>query len=344
MKTDFIIVGQGLAGTSVAFSLIEKGADVLVFDEQKENNASLIAAGIYHPMVFKQLILSWEANESLRTADTYYRKLENLFKERFYFPQKMLRIMGTEFEAKRWEKLAETEEYENHIETPLKNVPNYLNAPFGVAFVKSAGYVDTLVYLNAAGLYLKNEGKLRAEKLLSDDIIFDNNEIKYHDISAKGIIFCQGFQASEKSEWQNAFSVTRGDDMLIEIPEADPVMMNGGLYVVHRGNQQFRIGSTYFRAPFDDTAEHGRIELEKRLRKILKADYRILDQKRAIRPNTLDRRPLVGPIQSQNGQYVFNGLGSKGVLLSPFLADHFTDYLLHNKALLKEILPSRYGI
>lgn len=344
METDYIIVGQGLAGTSVAFSLLEKGADVLVFDEQKENNASLIAAGIYHPMVFKQLILSWEANESLRIAETYYRKLENLFQQRFYFPQKMLRIMGTEFESKRWEQLAETETYENHIEAPLKSVPDYLNAPFGVAYVKSAGYVDTSIYLNAARNFLKNAGKLIAEKFQPEEVVIESNQIKYGDITAKGIIYCQGFLASEKEGWQKAFSVTRGDDMLIEIPDADPVIMNGGLYVVYRGNQQFRIGSTYFRAPFDDTAEQGRAELEKKLKKILKTDYKVLDQKRAIRPNTLDRRPLVGPIQNQKFQYVFNGLGSKGVLLSPFLAEHFADYLIHDKTLFKEILPSRYGI
>ncbi|HAR19582.1 MAG TPA: amino acid oxidase, partial [Cytophagales bacterium] len=45
MEVDFLVVGQGLAGTLVAHNLIQKGKKILVFDIFDEHSSSRVAAG-----------------------------------------------------------------------------------------------------------------------------------------------------------------------------------------------------------------------------------------------------------------------------------------------------------
>jgi hypothetical protein len=55
----YLIVGQGLAGTLLAFSLLEKGEEVLIADDYAHASASQVAAGMWNPVTFKRLAASW---------------------------------------------------------------------------------------------------------------------------------------------------------------------------------------------------------------------------------------------------------------------------------------------
>ncbi|MFN5920895.1 MAG: FAD-dependent oxidoreductase, partial [Bacteroidota bacterium] len=59
--TEYIIVGQGLAGTVAAFSLLKAGKKVLVFDEKREFTASKVAAGMFNPINPKRMVKNWNA-------------------------------------------------------------------------------------------------------------------------------------------------------------------------------------------------------------------------------------------------------------------------------------------
>jgi flavin-dependent dehydrogenase len=55
-----IIVGQGLAGTILAETLMQQNKTVCVIDNNK-NVCSTIAAGLWNPIVFKRITKSWKA-------------------------------------------------------------------------------------------------------------------------------------------------------------------------------------------------------------------------------------------------------------------------------------------
>ena len=57
----------------------------------------------------------------------------------------------------------------------------------------------------------------------------------------------------------------------------------------------------------------------------------------------MDRRPLVGQHKSQENIYVLNGLGSRGVLIAPSVANALIDFSEDNVALPKEIDISRFS-
>ncbi|HBA65740.1 MAG TPA: FAD-dependent oxidoreductase, partial [Methylococcaceae bacterium] len=57
MDIDFLIVGQGLAGSLLAFELIQRNAQVMVVDDGREN-ASEVAAGLINPVTGIRLVKS----------------------------------------------------------------------------------------------------------------------------------------------------------------------------------------------------------------------------------------------------------------------------------------------
>src|SRR5450432_409066 len=92
---DFIIVGQGLAGTVLGITLEQKGCSVFIIDKKKENSASRVAAGIYNPVVFKRLTLSWMAKQLIPFAESFYREAELILDEKFLHRLSILKLIDS---------------------------------------------------------------------------------------------------------------------------------------------------------------------------------------------------------------------------------------------------------
>ena len=75
-KIDFIVVGQGLAGTLMAAQLIAAGQKILVIDDSHRSSSSLVAAGIINPITGKRIVKSWLIDELLKSAFVSYKNLE----------------------------------------------------------------------------------------------------------------------------------------------------------------------------------------------------------------------------------------------------------------------------
>ena len=61
-SVDYIIVGQGLAGTLLAHDLIEQGHTLVVIDKDLKASASKVAAGLFNPVSMKRCIPTWNAS------------------------------------------------------------------------------------------------------------------------------------------------------------------------------------------------------------------------------------------------------------------------------------------
>ena len=75
MKVDYIIVGLGLAGLAFAEELITQNKSFVVYEDRSQNS-SLVAGGMYNPVILKRFTPVWNAEEQLRIALGFYKKLE----------------------------------------------------------------------------------------------------------------------------------------------------------------------------------------------------------------------------------------------------------------------------
>src|SRR3954469_22667127 len=75
MRADILIVGQGLAGTLLAWEFERAGIAFAIADRGHENAASFVAAGIINPITGRRLVKSWRIETLLPAARATYHEL-----------------------------------------------------------------------------------------------------------------------------------------------------------------------------------------------------------------------------------------------------------------------------
>jgi glycine/D-amino acid oxidase-like deaminating enzyme len=114
-------------------------------------------------------------------------------------------------------------------------------------------------------------------------------------------------------------------------------------FVLPIGNNEFKVGATYtWNSPNVELSLEAKDELFQHYSNLINSGGKIVNHEAGVRPTVLDRRPLVGEHPTIKNLYIFNGLGAKGYLISPMLAEEFLSYLLDGVELDKEIDIKRY--
>ena len=78
------------------------------------------------------------------------------------------------------------------------------------------------------------------------------------------------------------------------------------------------------------------------IEKVYNGSVKVVKHMAGVRPTVNDRRPLIGPLAGRPGQYIFNGMGTKGTSLAPFWAEQLVAHITEDLPLPAEVLPDRY--
>jgi glycine oxidase len=336
MKADFLLIGRGLAGSTLALRLVQSGCSVISIDNPALSGSSRVAAGLVNPLVFRKITFSWRAIEALNQAIHFYSGIEISTGQKFFHQSGMYRIFGSEFEAGSWQKLMHDPDFSDHLGKPgdFDQSP-FIRAPFGSALVKTAAYLETTAFLNAALKILTAEATVVEDKFEPDEVVFSSEEVRYREFSAKQLILCDGWRASESKWFGNLpFRPAKGEVLVVKAHLLPAVPFNGGVFGVPAGESLFRIGSTYEWGQSDETpTARQRDDLEKRLSELLLVPFEVQLHQAGIRPTVSDRRPLVGKHPFIDRLHLFNGLGTRGAMLAPLLANEMIDFLLNKQPL-----------
>lgn len=334
---DVLLVGQGIAGTVLAQVLLRRGKKILVIDNWNYSTSSKVAAGLYNPIVFKRLTKSWMIDELLPAAEFFYSEFEKILGEQFFYKKEILKIFSEQSEQVFWLKKAQEVQLKNYLTASITEnfIPDRVHNPMGAAVVKRAGNVDVVKMLNLFRARLKASNLLVEEQFNYNELIVHFDKVLYKNIQANKIIFCEGFRVTE-NPWFNwlPFKLTKGEILTIrtssalkEEDEAEPVI-NKGVFILPLGNCIYKVGATYNWDQLDELpTEKGKAELLEKLRKVILVPFEVLNQEAGIRPTVLDRRPLIGLHPLHNSLGVFNGMGTKGILLAPYFANQLADFL-----------------
>ena len=348
-QVDYIIVGQGLAGSILALTLIDRGLSVIVIDDGNLVTASKVAAGLYNPIVFKRLVKSWLADDLLPYMDSFYPNMERLFSERFYFPKRILKPFAEEQEKVLWLKKID-EPVGKYLNEKIyyNDLDGIVYNPLGICEVMHAGNLDTISFLNSTRKYFREKGIISEEKFDHDQLQINEDSVSYKGITAKKIIFCEGHKATENPffGWL-PFKLTKGETIIVRLAKGhkipDDIVLNKGVFILPLGNDTYKVGATYeWNDLTENISEKGRMELTEKLEKVLKVPFEIIGQEAGIRPTVNDRRPLIGLHLEMKVLGVFNGMGTKGVMLAPFFAGQFVDHLEKSTPLDKEVDIARF--
>ena len=325
-----LIFGAGLAGTCLAHQFIRRGQQVQLIDSG-ENHSSSIAAGMVNPIVFRRMNKSWRLDEFLPEAQAFYREISQEIGEELYHPIVIRRFFSSQQERQMWEERQEQEAYKHYLHPLLQEDIQHEGAHnlFGSGRVKNAFWINAAKWVAANNEFFQQQGLLNIGEF--DPNTWDPQTRTYRNITYDKVIFCLGYrQKSEQTFSYLPLQQTKGQTLLIEsdqLPTEES--LNRKCFVLPVGKNQFRVGATYeWNNASLETSEAARDQLIEMLSNLGAYDYQILEQRAGVRPTVLDRRPLMGEHPEYQGVYIFNGLGTKGYMMAPTLANELASFIL----------------
>ena len=343
---DYIIVGSGLAGISFAEESLLNNKTILVFNDDSQNS-SKIAGGLYNPVILKRFSEVWQAQEQLKLMADFYSNISTKIKSKVDFKIPILRKFFSIEEQNNWFSASDKPALTSFLSTSLifKNYKG-IDSPFGYGEVLQTGYVDTALLVSEYHDYLSSQQILRNETFDYDALIINDDKISYKDISAKHIIFAEGFGLHANPFFNELpLDGTKGELLIIKAPLLNlDVIVNTSVFILPMGNDLFKVGATYnWSDKTNLPTEEGKAELIDRIKEIISCDFEIIEHYAGVRPTVRDRRPLVGTHAEHNRVHVLNGLGTRGVMLGPAMAKALFDTIENDIPLDKEIDIKRFA-
>ena len=319
----YIIVGSGLSGLATAETLLGEGHQITVFDDGSQK-ASMVAGGLYNPVVLKRLNLTWEGKRLMNLALPFYRALEKKLGVDFDEKISILRLFASVEEQNKWFEATDQPGLSEYLSTPLiANTNEAIHAPYGYGEVLHTGRIHTATLLSAYREYLEGIGSLQRKAFCFSDLRIEEDGVRYEGLHAGGVIFSEGF-GMRSNPYFNYLPLEGNKGELLEIYAPDlkeSRVIKAGIFIIPTGNDHYLAGATYDRNAEDpEPSAQARATLLKGLHKFIQCDFEITRQWAGIRPTVADRRPLVGVHPEHSTLFVINGMGSRGVLLAPYAA------------------------
>jgi hypothetical protein len=327
-ETEVLIVGQGLAGTWLGFWLYQSGITFRIIDKPNSDGASMRAAGLINPVTGRRMVTTWMIDELIPFSVNAYGEMGSFLQKSVideisvidFFPSvQMLQAFQKRFE-----------------EDPAYLIPGDDREKYASSFWYDLGWgaISPCLLVKVEKILDGWREWLKKNQLLEESVFdfskfhYNTEHIKYSDIQAGYIIFCDGKSSASNPYFEKLpFALNKGEAMLVEI-EGLPqnLAFKKGMSLVPYRENIFWLGSSYqWSFENDQPSDLFRIQAEDWLKHFVKLPYRVLEHFAAIRPATLERRPFVGfhPAFPQVG--ILNGMGTKGCSLAPYFAKQLVE-------------------
>ncbi|WP_138429936.1 NAD(P)/FAD-dependent oxidoreductase [Fodinibius saliphilus] len=361
--TDYCILGAGLAGLSIADSLADHDFSTIVIDKSDiAAGASGTPGGLVNPATGRRAKKVWKVEQGYEAIASNLEKVQQTTEETFYtnngvlrpaLMEKMARKMKEEYQQTSWPKGWCQWKREGEI----KEMHPGINCVDGGLWIPVGLTVDVGKYLQAYASYLK--GKNDTIFLLDEEPIKIEHNNRWHieltstTVRTQNLIFATGQSIATSFYWDwLPFNLIKGQVAEFKIETGtlnfDHSISSLGYMARLTDNVSFIQGSTYEHDfTHINTDQQGEEYLRKRMRRTLpnlEKHVRTVSQWAGVRTSTPNYKPILGRHPVHDSLHLFGGLGSKGLLFSKYLADHYVEYLIGNTELFPEIDIARHQL
>jgi len=342
-KVDYIIVGQGLAGSCLALQLLFREKCILVIDQHNPNSASRVAAGLFNPITGRQMGKTWLADELFPYLHSFYLRAQSWLNQPFYFPMPLYRPFLSVEEQNEWMGRSAEPNYSKYLRKLETNpvFTQFVKNEFGGLLLNHCGYVNTNTFLNAVRNFIREKFYFLEEPFSEDELRVGTEGVRYKNFSASKIIYCTGEQIRQSKyfSWLPVLPL-KGETLTISPHIKPDIVLNRGVYVVP---DIWKVGATYNKQDQSaDITDAGYRELTTKLDELVCFGYSVSAQDWGFRPTTPDRRPIIGSHPQYEQLVIFNGLGTKGVSLAPYFSDVLVNWLEKGTVINQLVSLNRY--
>ncbi|WP_298310326.1 FAD-binding oxidoreductase [uncultured Aquimarina sp.] len=342
---DYIVVGFGLAGLAFVEELKKNDKSFVVYENYSQKS-SRVAGGLYNPVILKRFTAAWLASEQLELALPFYKNIQDKLGEALVSELPVLRRFNNIEEQNLWFEACDKPVLETFLSSDLiRNENEALDIPFQYGSVKGTGKIDIKKMLSLYVLDLKKKELLINESLEYNELVTETDFIEYKGLRAKNIVFAEGFGVRSNPFFNYLpLQGNKGEYIIIkckglQLKEA----VKSSIFIIPLGDDLYKVGATYNNQDkTPNITESAREQLQMKLERFLKIDYEVVDQVAGIRPTIRDRRPLIGTHPEYKSMHIINGLGSRGILIGPYVANKLYNFIENNGSLEKEIDIKRF--
>lgn len=345
---DCIIVGQGLAGTCLAFTL-EKyySKKVFVIDRDAGECCSAIAAGTFNPIVFKTLSPAWKSDVIIPFMLNFYRELSDKLGTELVEERPVFKMLKGHEQKKLW--LIKSAEFPSskYMEKEIQQTIEGVNGPDGFGVVGSSGNLKIKELIDKYRNYLKEKKNILEEELKYEKLKITDGGVQYGNIFAPVLVFCQGHESRNNPFFGNIpFKEAKGEVLIIKVRDWNPPgIISNNINIVPMGRDLFWVGSTF---DWDDLTTNrttfAKDRLLDQLKETLQVDFEVIDQLAGVRPTVKDRRPVLGRHAEYRNIMIFNGMGTRGVMLAPYFSDLMARYMEGFQEIEREVNYNRFSV
>jgi glycine oxidase len=344
MQVDFLIVGQGLAGSLLAQELRRRGRTVHVVDDGWKSAASQVAAGLMTPLTGRRFTLTKDYPELFAAAK------ERLTECGVFRPTTVYRMFVDDEQRGKGLKRTECRSCQPFIERVTSAQgeldPN-LTDTFGGALMNGA-WVDLPKLLADVRSELLADGSLTVAAFDPAEAVAHVEGINWRQIRAGAIVYCDGYKSAQRGPfkylpWQPA----KGEALTLRASVADkPYILNREGWALPQGQGVWRTGTNWQWDQLDETpTEPQKEKLIRRFRSYFgqEVSVEVTAHVAGVRPCTSDNHPFMGTHPQQARTHLFGGLGPRGTVWAPLMAEEMAAYLCEGTSLRPECNLSRFA-
>lgn len=356
-KYDTIIIGTGIAGCSIAYTLSKKGQEVLLIDKSDKvaSGGSGAAGAFVSPKIGKGSPLQKLTNEAFIFArDFYIKNFPQFFKQ-----TGVVRIPKDDKDNIKFNiyKDFNNTSYENFSKENLKN--NNINSKYDGFLFQDAGVCDSLELCNAL---VKN---IDRTSFMVNKITEQDNIWYIGKYSATNLILATGYENNLIDNRYMGIRGTWGSRGDFKSSLKIPFSLHQNLSISKNLDGIIKIGATHNKSLTPCLVCHNHP-----VKELINKASNLIDIKKieliktfcGMRSGSKDYFPLVGdiidteymlkkypkikkgakePLKKIDNLYILNGLGGRGFVFAPLMADILANYIINNQEIDSRVNPDR---
>lgn len=346
-ECDFILVGQGIAGSLLYYTLSKAGANCIVIDNKKSNSASRVAAGLINPVTGRRLVKSWMIDDLIPAFKKIYGEIETDFDIKILHEKQLTwHLPATDIVEAFEKRLHTTTDF--LVQANSEETSAYFNFPFKAGNVQPCFIVAVPLILDSIRNDAASKSRLLNEQFDHQQLQIGSDFVQYKNLRASKIIFCEG-NAATTNPWFASlpYSLNKGEALILSIknlPCNKIYKFKQTLVPLPGTESTWWYGSNYvWEFENDQPTSRYRETSEKELQSWLKLPFKIVEHKAAIRYATVERRPFIGFHPAQPNVGIFNGWGTKGCSLVPYFAEQFASSIANGTPINPEVDVRRFS-
>lgn len=314
----------------MAMTLFRRNVPFTMVGCSLPGEASMASSGLIAPITGRRYVKAWRIDEFLAHAREFYHWTEDILGAQYFFPVEIVRYLAHPEAKIAYTRRLDDPEYAAYISSKTTPLLDSLGKPYGIL---TGGYrLDTPGWIHAVRQFLMSN------KLLTIiDQPFTNP-----DVASSHVIWATG--ATQPALAPRVIP-NKGESLVVRMTEwTIKQIIKEDVFIIPLDEKDlYWVGSYY--EPWPENylrTDEGRDRILNSIKKVYSGPVELVKHMVGVRPTVNDRRPFIGPFPNRPGEYILNGMGTKGTSLAPYWAEQLMLYILQGVPLSEEVWPERH--